>query len=336
MTAVAFVGDRLASGSADATVQLWQVIPNPGPILAGGKALTVPLSRLAFTPDGRPLGVTSWGGGVLRWDLRTGQPRGAVGETAPGYPLTFAVDPGGKSLAMTTPQYLDSKTKQSVKGAVSVWDLRTGKLVRSFPEHAGHGSHLCWSGRGDRLAGAAGTSAWVWEIPGGRLVARPRGDSDIVRLASSPDGELLAAACHDDTIRLWDLASGREVARLAGHGGRILCLAFSADGKRLASGSHDETVRVWDLAGRGAVRLLKGHGGRVNAVCFSPDGRRLVSFGADRAVKIWDLHTGQEVLSLPGYSAAAGDLAFSPDGKHLALFTQDGTAAVWDSEPPPR
>jgi WD40 repeat protein len=65
-------------------------------------------------------------------------------------------------------------------------------------------------------------------------------------LAFSPDGTRLAAACRDNTIRLWDVATREAVAELRGHADYVHAVAFSPDGTRLVSGSGDFTVRIWD------------------------------------------------------------------------------------------
>ena len=81
----------------------------------------------------------------------------------------------------------------------------------------------------------------------------------------------------DNTVRLWDVASGKETARLEGHGDGVNSVAFSPDGTRLASGSDDDMARLWDMASGKETARLEGHGNAVNSVAFSPDGTRLVS-----------------------------------------------------------
>jgi WD40 repeat protein len=82
----------------------------------------------------------------------------------------------------------------------------------------------------------------------------------------------LASGSYDKTIKLWEVASGREVRTLSGHTWDVTSVAFSPDGRLLASGSYDNTIKLWDVASGREVRTLSGHTEGVTSVAFSPDG----------------------------------------------------------------
>jgi tetratricopeptide (TPR) repeat protein len=104
----------------------------------------------------------------------------------------------------------------------------------------------------------------------------------------SPDGRRLASASYDQTVRVWDAASGQELLALKGHTDQVYGVSFSPDGRRLASASYDQTVRVWDAASGQELLALKGHTRPFSGVSFSPDGRRLASASRDRTVRVWE------------------------------------------------
>jgi len=149
-------------------------------------------------------------------------------------------------------------------------------------------------------------------------------------VAFSPDGRRLASASWDRTVRLWDPATGAELAILTGHASLVSAVAFSPDGRRLASASYDGTVRLWDPATGAEQAALTGHASMVSAVAFSPDGRRLASAGYDDTVRLWDPATGAEQAILTGHASDVRGVAFSPDGRRLASASSDETVRLWD------
>ena len=114
-----------------------------------------------------------------------------------------------------------------------------------------------------------------------------------------PDGRL-ASGSDDNTIRLWDVATGAETARLEGHSDAVHALCLLPDG-RLASGSDDKTIRLWDVATGAETARLEGHSSAVTALCLLPDGR-LASGSWDKTIRLWDVATGAETARLEGHT----------------------------------
>ncbi|MEH2436138.1 MAG: ribosome assembly protein 4, partial [Nostoc sp.] len=146
----------------------------------------------------------------------------------------------------------------------------------------------------------------------------------------SPDGKTLASGSDDNTIRLWDVSTGKAIKTLTGHSNSVISVGFSPDGKTLASGSGDNTIKLWDVSTGKAIRTLTGHSSSVNSVGFSPDGKTLASGSFDKTIKLWDVSTGKAIKTLTGHSSSVISVGFSPDGKTLASGSDDKTVILWD------
>ncbi len=164
-----------------------------------------------------------------------------------------------------------------------------------------------------------------------RLAALGGHDDWVLSCAFAPDGKRIASASSDQTIRIWDAASGENLLTLSGHSDSVRSCAFAPDGKRIASASDDQTIRIWDAASGENLLTLNGHSRPVLSCAFAPDGKRIASASDDQTIRIWDAASGENLLTLNGHSGPVLSCAFAPDGKRIASASDDQTIRIWDA-----
>jgi RNA polymerase sigma factor (sigma-70 family) len=170
--------------------------------------------------------------------------------------------------------------------------------------------------------------------------AEPRGPllrelnhHDFIRVvAFSPDGKaLLSGGDTDRTVRLWELATGKELVQMRAEK-QLTGIALSPDGTTVATGEIEGTVRLWQAATGKPLATLKGHTALVVGLAFAPDSKTLASTGNDQLVSVWDVATGKRLHELRWPVPEAMCVAFTPDGKTLAAGGRGAGATIhfWD------
>ncbi|NER33311.1 MAG: protein kinase [Oscillatoria sp. SIO1A7] len=154
-------------------------------------------------------------------------------------------------------------------------------------------------------------------------------------LAISADGQTLASASNDSTIRLWNLDTGKEISTLGPLFSSLLnsvtSVAMSPDGQTLASSSDDSTIAIWNLRSSDWKKTaLTAHSNGVNSVAIDREGKILASASEDRTIKLWNLASTEVIHTLTGHSDWVLCVAISPDGQTLASGSSDNTARLWN------
>jgi hypothetical protein len=150
----------------------------------------------------------------------------------------------------------------------------------------------------------------------------------VFAVAINPDGNRAVSGSDDGSVRVWDLAAGREQATLTGHTRPVWSVAITPDGTRAISGSSDGSVRVWDLAAGREQATLTGRDRPVFSVAITPDGTRAVS-GTGNDLQVWDVNTGKARATLTGHTGEVWSVAIAPDGSRAISGSSDGTVRVW-------
>jgi WD40 repeat protein len=326
---LASAGEETGGGGSWA-VRIWQV-PSGREVRCIWLGYRAVVRRVALSPDGSLVAWSGAGAGVAVADVATGRVIDRLDKSGGKDTVRpFAFSPDGKALAT------------GAAGTLRLWDLTTGK--ETLEAKVGDFDRCLFSPDGRKLAIVAGKFAGLRLIdvaPGSATRGKPL-SFPVVRpgplaVAFSPDGSHLAGG-DDNLVRLWDVATGKEVRRLDWEGRSACAVAFDADGRTVAAVARDGQVRVWQVAtGKQteAFRLPFQPGDREPAarLAFSPGRRWLAAAPPGKVIRLVLMQTGREVnvsSTMPG-SHFSFAYAFSPDGKHLVTPSSDDRLLVWEA-----
>jgi len=278
-------GKKLASGSSDATVRVWDS--------KTGKTTSTPLRHtsgvwsVAVSPDGKLVASGSVGGTLCIWDSHTGAcPLGPIAAHS-GVIRSVAFSPDGSRIVTGS----DDCT-------VKVWNVATGDLcLGPLKGHTETVMSVAFSPDGTCIAsGSSDRTIRIWDASTGKSRTEPLiGHTNWVGcVAFSADGHYLASGAGDETIHLWDITQGFAELATATLGSLVHSLSFSPNSNRLVSGSSEGALRFWSIRSGTLEQVgeaIYGHVDVVASVAFSPDGLSVASGSWDCSVKIWTVPT---------------------------------------------
>jgi Planctomycete cytochrome C/WD domain, G-beta repeat len=246
------------------------------------------ITSLAYSSDGCRLAAAASlpgrSGTVTIYRLASGLPEHGLEQTLAAHQdaiLDMTFSPDGSLLATTGYDRL-----------IKLWDVRTGKELRTLKDHS----------------------------------------DSVYGLAFSPDGKLLASGAADRAVKVWDVASGKRLYTLGEPTDWVYAVAWSPDGRHLAAGGVDRSIRVWEVSASGGriVQSAFAHEGAITRLVYSTDGKTLYSLSEDRTAKAWDAAQMIERKVYPRQPESVLALAVRPDHQQLALGRYDGHLVLVD------
>lgn len=225
---------------------------------------------------------------------------------------------------------------------VLLWNANDHQLVRRIGNVAERVYDIAFHPDGKRIAVAAGTPGQVGEVKlfniddGALLADLVTVEDAMFGVAFNPDGAKLAACGADRSIRVFDVASGKEEVHVEDHADWVMDIAWSPDGTKLVSASRDKTSKVFDAKTGDAQVTFNGHGESVNSAAFLADGNSIASSGRNKQIHVWNVSDAKEVRKIGGFGDDVLRVELLPDNrlfsvsadKHARLHNAADGAAV--------
>jgi serine/threonine protein kinase/WD40 repeat protein len=312
----AAAGGRIVTVGPDHSVAVWDLAA--GCTIIRGLTHADAPRHAAISPDGRFLAVAGVNGTATIWHLTTGKSQ-ELPKVSGEAVERFLFHPDGAYLLT-----------QYANGAVRLWNLKTGAGVWSetTPQRAGAGAWPSEDGRW-LLTVDPSHEARLWDI--GKAMAEAgivQPGQPVSAAAISANGRL-AVVHPDGELTIWDVVSGKLLAKLNHITQKVRRLALSADGKQLALACSDDHIQVWEV---GAAKMLAHFASKEHAITslhFSPDGRFLLTRSEEDGAHVWDVEGRRSATPLLKHGGPLAAAGFGAKSGHVGTVSADGLVCFW-------
>lgn len=341
---------RVVTGYFRGTVKIWS-IPDGKPLMQKQETG----EQAVFSPDGKTIACSGMYKPVTLLNITNLNIIKTIGNNN-GVVNSIDFSPDGKFIALGEGD-----------GSVEIWNVETGKMLHSLRGHKWWVHSVKFSNDGKYLASGSytmkGSVKWqtikemedeskieaeddyfhqkwaydntliIWDVKSGNMLHLFDHPFGVLSVDFSPDGKRIASSGLDNSVRLWNIASGKEIFNLLIKEAYFINnVVFTPDGKNLISGGGDNQVKIIN-SGTGRIEhVFHAVESPVESVSLSPNGRRLAAAGKDGRIDLWDVHSHTMIHRINTGSNPVQAVCFSPDGKFIASADAIGQLRLWNAE----
>ena len=310
---------KLISVGSDATVKIWDV--KKAVLVESFESHSGPIRSLAISASGQRMATASDDQTIIVWRLQNGDVVRRLDRQSPH--VAFSED--GHWLGTVTQNH----ELELIEQARQIVDAH-----RFYARGVAFGSNSQW------LTSVSNNGSITFLNPvTGKVIPKPgffrfgptnEHKREIYAVASSHQGDLIATASADRTIKIWNAKSQKVLRTLKGHEESVWCVAFSPDDKRLVSCGDDKSIRFWNTETGQELAQLPRQNNPVRYLAFHPNGQ-VVATGCNNVVKLWDVNTKEELVAITDHADDVLSVKFSPDGRYLLTAGVDKTIKLRDA-----
>jgi WD40 repeat protein len=287
-----------------------------------------------FLKDGKRIMTTGADGTVRIWDANTAQEL-----------LVFHAhnrpDLVGTSVVLLSCACISHDETRLVSGhhdgLARVWDVKSGVMLMELYASQGAVYSIALSlNNTNFFTGHVGSQIVIWDFSTGELVKRLEHKESqnfvgsVHHIDIHPSGSTILNGLSDGTARVWNLETGIEILRLAGHTWQISSAVFSLDGSKILTSGNDSTVRVWDITTGIELIQIKSHHLYLRFAAFSNDGLVIAAVGSGRQIRFWNAVTGDDLGTLIAMSWPVLHVQFYPDDSMVVATSSAGCVHAWE------